>query len=69
MKDTNIYRISDIQKAYQCSYSEASKARKLLLFLSINSEELEEILENGMQEDLLKLCLKYVKEDKKVTLQ
>jgi len=69
MKDTNIYKISDIQKAYQCSYSEAAKARKLLLFLSINLEELENIFENGSQEDLLKFCLKYAKESKEVTIQ
>lgn len=65
IKDTNIHKISDIQRAYQCSYSEATKARQLLLFLSINSEELEEIFENGTQEDLLKFCLKYAKEYKK----
>ena len=65
IKQTNIHKISDIQRAYQCSYSEAAKARRLLFFLSRNSEELEEIFEGGTQEDLLQFCLKYAKEDKK----
>ena len=64
MKDTNIYRISDIQKAYNCSYSEAFKARLLLFFISDNVNELEEILKKDEQEGLLQFCIRYAKKDK-----
>ena len=39
MKNTNIYKISDIQKVYKCSYSEAFKARHyyfLYLIMELN---------------------------------
>ena len=64
MKDTNIYKISDIQKAHKCSYSEAFKARRLLFFISDNALELEEILRKDEQEALLKFCIEYAKKDK-----
>lgn len=61
MADTNIYRISDIQKAYQCSYGTAKEARKLLWFISNNINELENIIQNDSQEELLQFCIKYSK--------
>lgn len=61
--DTNIYRITDIQKAYGCSYSEAVHARKLLFYISENIEELEEIIIKDEQELLLKFCLNFAKQD------
>lgn len=64
MRDTNICRISDIQKAYKCSYSEAFKARLLLFFISDNAYELKEILEKDEQEGLLQFCIKQAKKDK-----
>ena len=64
MKDTNIHRISDIQKVYKCSYSEAFKARQLLFFISDNACELEEILRKDEQEALLQFCIKCAKKDK-----
>lgn len=64
MKDTNIYKISDIQKSYQCSYEEAKEARKLLWFISRNIDKLEKIIQNDSQEELLQFCLKYAYENK-----
>ncbi|SCJ21679.1 Uncharacterised protein [uncultured Clostridium sp.] len=64
MKNTNIYKISDIQKVYKCSYSEAFKARQLLFFISDNGIELEEILNKDDQEDLLQFCIKYARKEK-----
>lgn len=63
-KDTNIYRITDIQKAYGCSYSEAVLARKLLWYLEKNFEELEEAIILDEQERLLKLCLGFAQQNK-----
>ena len=60
MGETIIYKVSDIQKSYQCSYEEAKEARKLLWFISWNIEELETIIHNDKQEELLQFCLKYV---------
>lgn len=63
-KDTNIYRITDIQKAYGCSHSEAVEARKLLWYLERNIEELEEAIFLDEQERLLKLCIGYAQQNK-----
>ena len=63
-KDTNIYRITDIQKLYGCSYSEAVQARKLLWYLERNIEELEEAIILDEQERLLKLCIGFSQKDK-----
>lgn len=62
-KDTNIYRIVDIQKAYGCSHSEAVQARKLLWYLEKNIEELEEAIILDEQERLLKLCIGFVQQN------
>lgn len=62
MADTNIYRISDIQKTHQCSYATAKEARKLLWFISDNIDELETIIQDDSQEELLLFCIKYAKQ-------
>lgn len=61
-KDTNISKLADIQEVYKCSKEEARTARNMIYFLRKHSEELEEIFEDGMQEDLLQLCLKFASE-------
>lgn len=63
-KETNIYRTTDIQKAYNCSYSEAVKARSLLWYLEKNIEELEEAITLDEQERLLKLCIGFAQQNK-----